>query len=314
LVASLPPPLLLLLLLLAGAHISSAQTVCTVGPSGTYSTIQAGLIGCNGGSGDVQLKIQSGNYSEPGLFFPFGLYRARLTAVDLISIPIAPFYSQISVHLRGNNYVVPNNRTALVFEGLSIDGFGQDQPLFATPLVNNNVTLNTCLITNFTGNYSIRGEACARGVSITVIATRFQRVWGSAVSYKALEDSYWDDTILDKVGGYNNRSAVELKMSFVSRGSLVLTNISHWVTEDRQKKPCLFTPDHNGMLRCDNGTLLVRLQFAFLLLGIFLRNFSALFEKVVNMHSSLHPVAFFACGDNIGHDIWTIVILSINAI
>lgn len=249
------------IVLLAILCVVQSATVCTVGPSGQYSSIQAGLFSCNGASGDVQLIISPGSYVEPGLFFPRGLDSIRLTASNYGSVPVAPLRSQVAVLISGTRFRVAGPTTSLRLEGLGLDGMQQAQAMFDPPMGNNNLTMYGCHVANFTGSDAIRGVPCVKDVYLDVRATRFESVRGSAIRFNGLEDLEMDDNVYDKVGGYLNRSAVELKMSYVSRGKFIFTNQSHWLVSDQQTPLCIFTPDKNGMVQCKNGTMLCYNKF-----------------------------------------------------
>jgi len=249
------------LLFLLYAH---AQIVCNVGAGGgntTFSSIQAGLLACNNSIGSVRLLIQPGIYNEPGLFFPIGLTEVYLTASNFASVPLAPFANQVNVTILGNNFIVASPTTSLFFEGIGIDGQEQDSPLFVTPLINNNFTASNSHIVNFFGDYAVRAQPCARDVVVSSLGSRWENIHGSAIEYKGLESVQILDSIFDKVGGLNNHSSVVLKPSYVSTGQFVVTNSSIFLTADLQPKRCRFTPDQNGMIRCNNNTLQCYDQF-----------------------------------------------------
>ena len=122
--------------------------------------------------------------------------------------------------------------------------------------MNNNLTLDRCLVGNFTGNVTLAGEGCTRGVSLLVINTRFQDVWGSSLYFQGQENIDVESNVFDRCGGYNNYSAVYVKLSFVSTGVFVFYNNSHWLLEDEQSPLCITLADPYGMTQCNNGSLL----------------------------------------------------------
>jgi len=197
--------LLALLLLLLSAK---AQVQCTVGPSGTYATINAGLAGCNGGVGSIQLLLD-GSFTET-MVVPVTVTNLTLTSVDFDAdlVPANPFPANISTRITGSNHLVLNVSTALFIQGIILDGASSGEPMFAPWLINNNVTMDRCLVGNWTGDFAIRIEPCQRAVSINFINNRFFRVWGTTVWAEGHEDIIFLNNILDRVGGFHNMSGV----------------------------------------------------------------------------------------------------------
>lgn len=228
---------------------------CTVGLTGTYSTIQTALDGCNGGQGSIQL-ILNGTFFE-NLVFPLALTNVTFTSEEFLNNNATawPFESNLTAFIRGAQHQVLNTEMALYFQGIGLDGQGKDLPLFMDPLINNNLTLDRSLVENFSGNITIKGEACHRAVSLTVINSRFLSIWGSALYFEAMEDIDVESNIFDKCGGYNNFSCAYVKPSFVSQGVFIFSNNSHWLLIDALPPSCMFLGDRNGMTRCNNGTL-----------------------------------------------------------
>ena len=81
----------------------------------------------------------------------------------------------------GAPHLVLNATTQLSFYGVWFDGAGTDQSLFFPPLVNNNLTLDRCLVSDFHGNVTIDMEACEEVVTFSVHSVRFKRIWGRRV-------------------------------------------------------------------------------------------------------------------------------------
>lgn len=56
--------------------------------------------------------------------------------------------------------------------------------------------------------------------------------------------------IFAKCGGFSGQSCVYLKHSFVSEGTFVFSNNSHWLLVDAQPSNCYFFADPNAMTMC----------------------------------------------------------------
>lgn len=233
--------------------ISYAQVQCTVGSSGTYATINAGLNGCNGGVGSIKLLLD-GVFAET-MVVPVTVTNLTLTSVEFEAgiVPAHPFPTNITTRITGSSHIVTNVSTAIFMQGLIIDGASTSSPMFAPWLINNNFTMDRCLVANWTGDYSIRIEPCQRAVSINFLNNRFYRVWGTTVWAEGHEDIIFINNILDKVGGYHNQSGVYLKMSYVTEGIWHVSNNSGWLIFDAQPPSCIFLGDTNGMTRCNRG-------------------------------------------------------------
>ena len=243
----------LFFLLFLCVNICLAQ-VCTVGVSGTYSTIQSALNGCNSGNGTIEL-ILTGNFTE-NFIVPYAITSVTFATASYDgTFPPVPYISNVSATIHGYNHQVLNPSTALYFQGIALDGLLSGEPMFEPWLTNNNVTLDSCVVYDYNGNYSIRIEACSRAVSITSLNTRYQNVWGSSLYADAMEDIYVKGNIFARCGGYNGYSSVHLKHSFVSEGMYILSNNSHWLIVDAQPPTCTYPADFNGMTQCYNGTL-----------------------------------------------------------
>lgn len=244
--------LLVCTLLLGVAH---AQVTCTVGVASTYSTINAALLGCNGGSGSIRLLLD-GVFTET-LIIPVTLNNVTFTSVEFDAnlVPADPFPENITTRITGSEHRVLNITTALYFQGLILDGSDSGLSMFSPWLINNNVTIDRCLAANWTTGIAIRIEACDRAVSLNVINTRFFRVWGTTVHAEGMEDIIFVNNILDKVSGYQNRSGVYLKPSYVTEGIFRMDNNSGWLLFDAQPASCIFLGDVNGMVRCNRGEL-----------------------------------------------------------
>ena len=245
----------LLLLVALVATTASATTVCTVGVSGTYSTISAALAGCNGGVGSIQL-ILDGIFSET-MIFPVTLTNITLTSVEFQAglVPVNPTRNNITTKIIGSEHFVGNVSAALYLQGVIFDGDDEGLTMFTPWLINNNLTLDRCLVANWTTEIAIRMEPCDRAVSINAINNRFYRTWGTAVWAEGMEDTIFVANILDRAGGYRNNSGVYLKSSYVTEGIWRVDNNSGWLLFDAQPPSCIFLGDANGMTRCNRGVL-----------------------------------------------------------
>lgn len=199
---------LALALVVSFVAIAYAQVQCTVGSSGTYSTINAGLSGCNGGVGSYELIID-GHFPET-LFFPLTAVNVTLTSLEFTGglVPASPFPENITTRISGFDWIVANVSTAIFIRGIVLDGLRTTSGLFKPWLINNNVTLDRCLVSNWTGEYVIRIEACRRSVLGRVVNTRFQDIWGNAFWAQGMEDIIVEGNVLDRVGGFMNQSGM----------------------------------------------------------------------------------------------------------
>lgn len=247
--------LFLSLLLLKG--LAAADPVdCTVGSSGTYPTIQLGLDGCNGGAGSIRL-ILTGNFFED-VVVPDAVNNLTIVSDQFLAgnVTAWPYPDNMTVFWHGNRHQVMNHLTSIYLQGLAIDGDGSSDPFFAFPLISNNLTIDRCVVGNFSSNVTFQGDgSCRRGVSLNALNTRFQDNWGSSLHFIGMEDITVDSCIFERCGGFNNYSAHYLKKSFVAEGVFIVTNNSQWLIADVLPPPCLFYGDQNGMTRCRNGTL-----------------------------------------------------------
>jgi len=248
-----------LALVVSFVAVAYAQVQCTVGSSGTYSTINAGLSGCNGGVGSYELIID-GQFSET-LFFPLTAVNVTLTSLEFTGglVPASPFPENITARISGFDWIVANVSTAIFIRGIVLDGLRTTAGLFKPWLINNNITLDRCLVSNWTGEYVIRIEACRRSVLGHVVNTRFQDIWGNAFWAQGMEDIIVEGNVLDRVGGFMNQSGMYLKPSYVTEGTFVLRNNSGWLLVDAQPRNCIFLGDVNGVTRCNRGALGTRL-------------------------------------------------------
>jgi hypothetical protein len=207
---SLPAIVSLLLLLLCGAS-HAGPVVCTV--PGQFSSIQAGLNGCNGGAGSIQLTISPGTYTEQ-LTVPMAVGNLTLASTTFLAgnIPPQPTAFNLTVFVVGVNHSVQFSETSLFFQGIAFNGESLGQPFFESRLINNNFTLDRCLVANFTGNYTMQGEGCIRGVTLTVINSRFANNWGSHLYFEGMENFDIENNIFGPGGGLNNYSSVYTKL------------------------------------------------------------------------------------------------------
>lgn len=246
-----------LLFLLLCVHLLrpiAAQVVqCTVGGSGTYANINAALTGCNGGVGSIELLLD-GQFTEV-MNVPVGVTNLTLTSVEFAAglVPAAPLPSNVTTRITGSNHFVTNVSTALYIRGVIMDGASAGAPMFQPWLINNNVTLDRCLVANWTGDFCIKVLPCERAVSINIVNTRFFRVWGTTVWAEGMEDITVLGNTLDRVGGYHNQSGMYLKPSYVTEGIWHVSNNSGWLITDAQPESCIFLGDTNGMTRCNRG-------------------------------------------------------------
>jgi hypothetical protein len=248
--------LLVTILSIVLGHLTAANPVdCTVGPSGTYPTIQLALNGCNGGSGSIRLILT-------GTFFESVVIPEPITNLTVVSdqflannVTAWPYPENMTVFWRGYQHQVMNHLTSIYLQGLALDGQETEFSFFKYPLVNNNLTIDRCVVGNFSSNITFQGDgSCRRGVKLTVLNTRFQDNWGSSLYFIGLEDVIVDSNVFERCGGYRNYSAHYLKMSFVAEGVFIVTNNSQWLIADVLPPSCLFYADQNGMTRCRNGT------------------------------------------------------------
>jgi hypothetical protein len=190
-----------------------------VGPTGTYASIQSGLFGCAGGSGDVILSIQNGTYVELGLFYPFGLTSVHLRAADFATVPNTPIAQNVTAHIYTYGMRVAHPYTALYYEGVQIDGLQQSQPMFATPLINNNITFTRSLVSNFTGEFAVRGQACDEAVTVESFQTRWYNVWGTSVDYMGLDSFDFEGNVFEVIIYCMRFSALVSVVGSVAMGS-----------------------------------------------------------------------------------------------
>jgi len=244
------------LVLLLCRVICAQEVDCTVGTGGTYATIQQGLNGCNGGAGSIRLIIFNGEYTE-NLVVSNALANVTLVSNAFILGLVAaqPTAANMTVFVVGYQHTVLSPSTSLFFQGIAFDGDNVGEPFFTSRLINNNLTLDRCLVTNFTGNVTLAGEGCVRGVTLLVINCRFMTNWGSSLYFSGQENIDVENNIFAQCGGYNNYSAVYVKLSFVSTGIFVFINNSHWLLADEQPPLCVYLADVNGMTQCFNNSL-----------------------------------------------------------
>ena len=153
----------------------------------------------------------------------------------------------------GAPHTVLNESTQLSFYSVWFDGAGTDQALFFPPLVNNNITFERCLISDFHGNVTVDIEACEEVVTVSARSTRFKRIWGSALYVQGIYSWESDNVTYDRCGGLNGYPCLYLKNSFISKGVNRLVDSSHWLLFDNQNPECNFFYDSQGMVRCVNG-------------------------------------------------------------
>lgn len=249
------PALLIVALLFEFVIRATAQVQCTVGVSGTYATVNAGLAGCNGGIGSFQLLID-GQFIE-NLVVPVTATNVTLTSVefDAGTVPEVPTAANLTTSITGHNFLVTNVSTALFLQGIIFNGALTSNGLFYPWLTNNNLTVDRCLFANWSSEYVIRMEPCKRSVLVNVVNTRFLDCWGTALWAEGLEDILVEGSVLDRVGGFMNHSGMMLKSSYVTRGNFVLHNTSGWLLVDAQPRSCIYQGDVNGVVRCNRGVL-----------------------------------------------------------
>lgn len=233
----------------------SAQVVCTVGVSGTYSTVNAALAGCNGGAGSIKLLLD-GVFTET-MSLPATLTNVTFTSVEFAAglVPAVPYRANITTAIIGSEHRVGNVSASLYFQGIILDGNNAGLTMFTPWLINNNFTMDRCFVANWTTDIAIRLEPCERAALLNVVNTRFYRVWGTTVYAEGMEDTIFVGNVLDRVGGYHNHSGVYLKASYVTEGVWRVENNSGWLIFDAQPPSCIFLGDTNGMVRCNRGVL-----------------------------------------------------------
>lgn len=242
------------LLSLCLSPVRSDPVVCTVGVNGTFATIQDGLTGCNGGMGSIQLILD-------GIFTEDLIIQEAITNVTFTSAKFAagnatawPEDENITSIIIGTHDVM-NASAAVFFQGIKLEGQNLDRSLFLTPLINNNITLDRCLVSNFASNTTIQVSGCKRAVLIRILNSRFKNIWGSAIYAEGMEDVEIRSNIFAGCGGHNNNSCVYAKLNFVSEGFYIVTNNTHWLLADTQPASCVYLADQNGYTRCNNGTI-----------------------------------------------------------
>lgn len=233
----------------------AAPVQCTVGGGGTYLTIQSALTLCNGGVGSIELILN-------GTFFEDIVFQDTLNNVTLTSLTFSlgnatawPHPDNITDGIILGNHILQGTNTSLFFQGIAIDGQENGLPFFRFPTINNNITLDRCLVANFSGNYTLQMSPCKRAVTLRSVNSRYRNIWGSALYAEGMEDIDVRSNIFDRCGGLNNQSCTYLKHSFVSEGIYIVSNNSHWLLADLQPDRCVFNADPNGMVRCNNGSL-----------------------------------------------------------
>ena len=238
-------------ILSGSVNTAAVPVACLVGPNSTYLTIQDGLDNCNGGMGAIVLQLENWTFVE-NITVGAGLDYVEMEPQIPMNVP-QPYYENTTARIASVGIKVLNPWTAFKFRGLAIDGMRQNVSLFHPRLTNNNVTLEQCYLREFRGNSCISIEACEEQVMITVRNTRFERVWGSAIHIQGMESYIIENVTLGRVGGYNNRSALYLKMSWVSRGVAIVKDVTHYLLYNKRAL-CETIYDPYSMVICRNGT------------------------------------------------------------
>ena len=126
-----------------------AFTVCTVGlgGGGDFATLQAGLDGCNGGSGDIILRVDPSDIQIGPLVFP-----------DTLShVVVEPLTPGRIVVLGAGHFVDPLlSWTTLTLTNITWDAMGSSLAVFEPRLTNTNMTCMRCFYVNFNGSYVYR--------------------------------------------------------------------------------------------------------------------------------------------------------------
>ena len=154
--------------------------------------------------------------------------------------------------------------TQLWFTGLWFDMGASNTTLFVSfgggPLVDNNVTIESCLFYNNHANRTIDMESCGAGTAPNseVIffkshCSRYKDCWGSEIAVQGVWNYDIDNNTFDRCGGFNNHSCVLAKHNWITEGNSIFRNNDQWLLVNREPPKCQFACDPDGMVQCLNG-------------------------------------------------------------
>lgn len=232
--------------LLLFVHICCAQTVCTVGPLGSdFFNIQDGLDGCNGGQGDIRLRVNTSTAYIGPLVFPDALRR-------VIIDPVTP--GRIVVFGAGHFVDPLFSMLELDLTNITWDGLGTDLALFEPRLTNTNFTCNRCFYRGFNGTHVFRQEACDENTKIVFRDNVFSEVPANAVEIYAAESIIFDDNTCARCCGDPNvtfGSVFFFHIHQISRGQFVMSFNAQWCFSDEQPLRCRWFLDQEANVRCN---------------------------------------------------------------